>query len=440
MACASINEYDSGSDEISDTVTVELIKSRAEKGDINDECSSLRASLEESFQRHGVKGISDSIRDKMHSWKNETLNIAVTGRSGVGKSTFINAIRNDMNELQPGYAPVGHKECTKTRKPYTHPNNELLTFWDLPGVGTDTFPRQTYLKHTEINFQMYDMFIIMACDRFTQDESWLAEEIKKTGRPYLFVRSKVDAQIDSDAIQKRKASKEPYPSAVIKEIREDCEQHLPKEKDIYLINSNDIHYTNLDFPDLILRLVDGFSGLKSEAILYSIDFLTPDILQRKINSLRKRIWGMGALSSITGAVPFPGTSLVADALLIVNETRLYRKQLGLSDNDMEALSDMMNLPIDRLAAEYSLESLALSFTIKGLMASSVLICSEVIESAVGLAVPVIGMPVGAVLSFITTVKLLRSILAILEKDARIVLNLVLSKTKSSIMKTGVAIN
>jgi hypothetical protein len=80
----------------------------------------------------------------------------------------------------------------------------------------------------------------MACDRFTQDESWLAKEVKQTGRPYLFVRSKVDAQIDSDAIRKRKAMKPHNPLTVIDEIREDCKQNLGQEKNIYLINNNDI--------------------------------------------------------------------------------------------------------------------------------------------------------------------------------------------------------
>ncbi|XP_060583853.1 interferon-inducible GTPase 1-like isoform X2 [Ruditapes philippinarum] len=262
MSDARKKELHSGSDEVLDDQTVKLIKSRADKEDINDECSSVKASLEESFKKHGVKGISAAIKDKMDNWENEKLNIAVTGRSGVGKSSFINAIRGDIDESQPGYATVGNNECTKQRKAYPHPNNKLLIFWDLPGVGTDTFPRNTYLKHPEIRFQMYDMFIIMACDRFTQDESWLAEEIKKTGRPYLFVRSKVDAQIDSDAIRKRKAMKPHNPLTVIDEIREDCKQNLGQEKNIYLINNNDIFSTNLDFEKLFLHLVDGFSELK----------------------------------------------------------------------------------------------------------------------------------------------------------------------------------
>ncbi|XP_060583851.1 interferon-inducible GTPase 1-like isoform X1 [Ruditapes philippinarum] len=439
MSDARKKELHSGSDEVLDDQTVKLIKSRADKEDINDECSSVKASLEESFKKHGVKGISAAIKDKMDNWENEKLNIAVTGRSGVGKSSFINAIRGDIDESQPGYATVGNNECTKQRKAYPHPNNKLLIFWDLPGVGTDTFPRNTYLKHPEIRFQMYDMFIIMACDRFTQDESWLAEEIKKTGRPYLFVRSKVDAQIDSDAIRKRKAMKPHNPLTVIDEIREDCKQNLGQEKNIYLINNNDIFSTNLDFEKLFLHLVDGFSELKSEAFLYSIHIFTPEILQRKINSLRKRIWGMGVLSSLSGAIPIPGTSLVADGLLIANETRLYRKQLGLSNDDMQSLSLMMNMPIDILADKYSLKSLALACTAKGVMASSVLICSEVVESAVGLAVPVIGMPIGAVVSFATTVKLLRSILSILEEDARIVLKLVMSHTMNN-MQNDVDIN
>jgi hypothetical protein len=73
---------------------------------------------------------------------------------------------------------------------------------------------------------------------------------------------------------------------------------------------------------------------------------------------------MGVLSSLSGAISIPGTSLVADGLLIAIETCLYRKQLGLSNDDMQSLIFMMNMPIDILADKYLLKSLALACTAK----------------------------------------------------------------------------
>ena len=42
---------------------------------------------------HGVAGIGEFYRKQLETWKDEELNFLVTGNSGSGKSTFINAIR-----------------------------------------------------------------------------------------------------------------------------------------------------------------------------------------------------------------------------------------------------------------------------------------------------------------------------------------------------------
>ena len=63
------------------------------------------------------------------------------GISGVGKSSFINAIRG-LNADDVGSAAVGLTETTTQITAYTHPDNPHIKFWDLPGVGTDRFPRR----------------------------------------------------------------------------------------------------------------------------------------------------------------------------------------------------------------------------------------------------------------------------------------------------------
>ena len=45
------------------------------------------------IEEHGVSGIEKLYRDKLDDWKNVNIQIGVTGDSGVGKSSFINAIR-----------------------------------------------------------------------------------------------------------------------------------------------------------------------------------------------------------------------------------------------------------------------------------------------------------------------------------------------------------
>jgi len=48
---------------------------------------------EREFKCAGVEGCRRFLEGKQEEWKNIPLNVAVIGNSGVGKSSFINAIR-----------------------------------------------------------------------------------------------------------------------------------------------------------------------------------------------------------------------------------------------------------------------------------------------------------------------------------------------------------
>jgi putative ribosome biogenesis GTPase RsgA len=47
----------------------------------------------EYIEKHGLTGIANFFKEKLQQWKNVKITIGVTGDSGVGKSSFINAIR-----------------------------------------------------------------------------------------------------------------------------------------------------------------------------------------------------------------------------------------------------------------------------------------------------------------------------------------------------------
>jgi predicted GTPase len=42
---------------------------------------------------HGVSGMGEYFKAQLEQWENVEINIGVTGDSGAGKSSFINAIR-----------------------------------------------------------------------------------------------------------------------------------------------------------------------------------------------------------------------------------------------------------------------------------------------------------------------------------------------------------
>ena len=387
------------------------------------------------MKKGGIKALSSETKHKLDNWENEQVNVAVIGRSGVGKSTFINAIRGNVPPDSAVYAPVGHKETTEKAAPYPHPDNKNLVFWDLPGAGTKLFPRKKYLSDKRVNFRSYDIYIILSSERFTEDDTWLAEEIHKLHKTFLFVRTKVDSEIFNDELRLKENAN---PQKVVGIIRDDCEENLKtfrgfdKTRDLYLIGSLQPTHPLLDFDKLCRRLVDGLPELKGDALLFSLNIMAPAILELKIKSLKRRIWGMGILSAATGAVPVPGVGMAADTALLLAESQFYRKQLGITTTDLKEVAKIVGLPVDEFAAKYNIKSFTQILSSKAVLALTGLLASEFVESAVGLTVPVIGSIVGGVISFGTTVRILRGMLKMMEADAYQVLKIVNEHTKQRV--------
>ena len=156
---------------------------------------------------------------KRDEWKSVPLNVAVMGNSGVGKSSFINAIRR-LDADDEGAAELG-VETTVDIESYSHPYNPLLKFWDLPGVGTDRFPRQTYLD--DIDVDRYDFFLLITAGRFTENDTWLADELRKRNKKYFFVRTKIGADISNN---KKAHPRTHNKETVVRMIRESTEVQL----------------------------------------------------------------------------------------------------------------------------------------------------------------------------------------------------------------------
>jgi len=189
---------------------------------------------QEAFVRDVVASCKELLQQKIEDSGTFSLNIAIIGNCGTGKSSFINAIRG-MTADDAGAAPVGVNETTTFPTPYTHPNNPLLKFWDLPGVGTLDFPKETYLE--KIGFEKFDFFVIMSKDRFTENDLWIALEIAGEQKPYFFVRSNIHNDITND----RRAHPESHnPRAVLASIRNDIKEKMGemyREDTMFLIDN-----------------------------------------------------------------------------------------------------------------------------------------------------------------------------------------------------------
>ena len=145
------------------------------------------------------------------------LHIAVTGSSGTGKSTFVNAFRGIDNKDERA-APTGVVETTMKPEPYPHPRHPNVTLWDLPGIGTTKFPADQYLKYVE--FEKFDIFILVSADRLSENDAKLAQEIKTMDKNLYFVRSKIDSNLNAAQKSQREYDEE----KTLQEIRKNCIQ------------------------------------------------------------------------------------------------------------------------------------------------------------------------------------------------------------------------
>lgn len=213
--------------------------------------------FQNEFTSKGVSGCLSYFEKKNEEWKTVPLKVGVIGSSGVGKSSFINAIRG-LRSYAVGAAPVDVIETTVMPTEYPHPNNEMLKFWDLPGVGTPAFPKETYLA--KIDVDSYDCFIIMTANRFTESDAWLAKQIYYRQKHFYFVRSKIGHDILSDRFERGFSHKE---EDVMDKIRLHTIEHLKKldiNDWVFLIDNH--HRTKYDFDELEQTIIFPISSVR----------------------------------------------------------------------------------------------------------------------------------------------------------------------------------
>ena len=123
---------------------------------------------------------------------------------------------------------------------------------------------------------------------------------------------------------------------MLKKIRRNCLQNLGdllrNEQDIFLISN---HYSaKWDFARLTETILDELPTHQRESLTLSLGILpsfSTNILKRKVEVLKGRIWMVAVASAAATLVSVPGVSFAFDAALIMKELTFYRYQLGLPE-------------------------------------------------------------------------------------------------------------
>ncbi|XP_059833382.1 interferon-inducible GTPase 5-like [Hypanus sabinus] len=369
--------------------------------------------LKSDFETGGVEKVQPLIEKKVSDLDKTELNIAVTGESGTGKSTFINTMRG-LQSTDPGAADVGTTEATMEPTGYSHPTLPNVCYWDLPGIGSTRFTAAKYL--TEMRFKRYDFFIIISACRLKENDVKLVREIKRLRKRFYFVRSKIDMDLANTREDKKVINEEEE----LKKIRNDCVRRLAKagfpDSSVFLISGKKPKH--FDF----IRLNEGLEGdlnnVKKRIFVLALPNLSVEIVQKKSKILSKHIWMFAALSGGLGAVPVPGFSLACDIGILIGAIVHFRKCLGLDDASLQRLANRAGKPVEDLKATVKaplLEEITPNVIVRLGWGAAVVTVSA-LEFALDF-IPVLGSIFGASSSFLMTFKILSDALKDLTENA-----------------------
>uniref|UniRef100_A0A8C8S4I2 IRG-type G domain-containing protein n=1 Tax=Pelusios castaneus TaxID=367368 RepID=A0A8C8S4I2_9SAUR len=382
--------------------------------------------VKDAFETLNLSGAAAKLQEGLSSLEKIPLNIAITGESGAGKSSFVNAIRG-LKDEDEGAAKTDVVETTMEPTAYPNPLLPNVKIWDLPGIGTPNFLPDKYLK--QVKFNSYDFFIIITSERFTSNHTKLAQEIHKMGKNFYYVRSKVDN--DLHAAQKCRPSTYSE-EGILQKIRENCINNLKKAGEVsprvFLIcNWKPDKY---DFPLIWDTLANDLNPEKKQAFILALPIISAEIVEKKKASLKEHIWKLALMSCALAIIPIPGLSFACDVGILLVNMKIYLTAFGLNDDSLIRLAKQVGKPVAELKSVIKAVPMAnsiskewvLNFLAKAACAG-VMIVEEVLD-----LIPIIGPLISGPVSFGTTYYMLNSFLNDAANDVHNVLAKALEST------------
>ncbi|XP_054855077.1 interferon-inducible GTPase 5-like [Eublepharis macularius] len=296
------------------------------------------------FQGKLTDAVSVVLAKPLQYFNSTTLNIAVVGEPGSGKSSFVNSLLG-LRAGEPGAAETGIQTTTTKAKDYPHPRLQQVILWDLP--GKEDSPLGARVEQEDLN--RYDFFFIIAYQRFRTVHADLAQEIQAMGKRFYFVRAKTDLDLEASRRRQPSGCDE---EKVLHRIREDCITSLQNENvsnpQVFLVSNWDPQC--FDFPLLREKLQNDLPWLKRQAFMFHLPSLSAPVLESKKAALKRKIRLSVFCSGLFALLPLPGFSFVVAMFVFMKfRSRCYR-DFGLDDLSLEALARHVGKPVAILQA------------------------------------------------------------------------------------------
>ncbi len=252
------------------------------------------------------------------NFEQATVQLGIIGDSGSGKSSLINAI------VGREVAPVGSLIET-TQDPQAVPVDGL-TLVDLPGCGTPTWPKDSYVQRLRLR-ESYDGFILVTAARLKECDALLFEELaRQAGKPFFVVRSHFDLAV---AAHEEGHARHVIGEYIRRQLKADAA--LP----VYMVSS--VGQEHYDLERLILDIRASLPDWKQVRFIMAAHAYGEETLTRKREAAEKIVGVYAGLAAANALNPIPGLDVSVDIGLLRAMSRHVISVYGLRPEQVESL-------------------------------------------------------------------------------------------------------
>ncbi len=291
------------------------------------DCIPATTSLAFSPMEDLIRDFAEKCRKKLEGFENAEVKCGITGPSGSGKSSLINAIFGEK------IAKVGVVETTDREQEFTHRGKGLILV-DLPGVGTPNWPQETYIERLRLT--QYDCFLLVTTGRFTENDAFLYNELTSRGKPCFVLRNQFDVAVAA-GLRDNDHSEDDVRRQIEANIRESLQPSSPAR--VYLTSA--WHPTKYDLGLLLTDVSDALSGIKRERFIADMASYSGESLKKKRAVALELMPIYAGLAAANGLNPIPGVDIAADITLLVKMGGAIAQIYGLTSNQFEYIKRLL---------------------------------------------------------------------------------------------------
>lgn len=272
-----------------------------------------------------IHNFAEKCREKITEFEKTEVRCGLIGPSGSGKSSLINAIAGEK------IAAVGVVETTNEPQEFTHRG---IVFTDLPGCGTQKWPKESYIN--KLGLEKYDCFLLITAHRFYESDAYLFRELTALGKPCFVIRNMVDR-----AIEDGKHDNNHSESETQKIITEDIQKQLAPSHPARIYLTSARQPTKFDLKALLNDISDALDGLKKSRFVADMAAYGGDALKKKRIVATERIPLYAGLSAANGLNPVPGLDIAADITVLLKLGHEIAHIYGLTQSQFEYIKRLL---------------------------------------------------------------------------------------------------